>query len=90
MCMKSFGATAAVAVTMAVSAAHAASYSFVGVTNNSEANTTTGQNQLSVDVIDSGSGTVSFTFNNAGLLASSITDVHWDDQAGFQRRRRNG
>ncbi len=83
MYMKSFAAAAAVAVTMAVSAAQAATYSFVGVASNNATNTTTGQNQLSVDVIDSGSGTVSFTFNNAGPLASSITDTYWDDQAGL-------
>ncbi|WP_347313254.1 VPLPA-CTERM sorting domain-containing protein [Defluviimonas sp. SAOS-178_SWC] len=78
---------AALSVVMAVSAfaADAATYNFGGVTNTSSTNTTTGQNQLSVDVIDSGSGTVSFTFNNSGPLASSITDVYWDDQAGLLR-----
>lgn len=63
--------------------AEAATYSFVGVTNTSSTNVATGQNQLSVNVLDSGSGTVSFTFANAGPLASSITDVYWDDQAGL-------
>lgn len=83
MQMKSLAAAAALAVGLAVSAAQAATYSFVGVTNNNATNTATGQNQLSVDVIDSGSGTVSFTFNNSGPLRSSITDVYWDDQAGL-------
>lgn len=63
-------------------AANAATYNFVGVTNNNATNTTTGQNQLSVNVLDLGSGNVSFTFNNSGPLAASIADVYWDDQAG--------
>lgn len=83
MYLKSFIGPAAVALTMAVAAAQAATWSFVGVTNNSATHTATGQSQLSVDVIDSGSGTVSFTFNNSGPLASSITDVCWDDPAGL-------
>lgn len=82
MFLKSIAGAAALVVTMAVSAAQAVPYSFVGVSNNNATNTTTGQAQLSLDVTDSGSGTVSFTFNNAGPLASSITDVYWHDQAG--------
>ena len=62
--------------------AQAATYNFVGVTNNSSTNVTTGQNQLSVDVLAVGTNAVSFTFNNSGPLAASITDVYWDDQAG--------
>lgn len=81
MNMRYFAAAAALAAAMVVSSAQAATYSFVGVTNNDATNTATGQNQLSVDVIDSGAGTVSFTFNNAGPLKSSITGVYWDDQA---------
>lgn len=34
-----------------------------------------------------GFGNVAFTFNNAGPLASSITDIYWDDQAVFCGRR---
>ncbi len=86
MFMKSIAGAAVLAVTLVVSAAQAATYNFVGVTSNSATNVNTGQSQLSVDVIDSGSGTVSFTFNNSGPLASSITDVYWDDQAGVLRR----
>lgn len=62
-------------------AAQAVTYNFTGVTSNSVTDVNTGQSQLSVDVLDSGAGTVSFTFNNSGPLASSITDVYWDDQA---------
>lgn len=75
-------AAVAAAVALGSFAADAATYNFVGVTNNNATNTTTGQNQLSVDVLDLGSGTISFTFNNSGPLASSIADVYWDDQAG--------
>lgn len=35
--------------------------------------------QLTVDVSDEGGGKVRFTFGNAGPLASSITDVYFDD-----------
>jgi len=85
MFMKTIAGAAALALTMAVSAAQAATYSFVGVSNNSATNTATGQNQLSLDVLDLGAGKVSFTFNNAGPLASSIADVYWDDQAKLLR-----
>ncbi|MGB3315592.1 MAG: VPLPA-CTERM sorting domain-containing protein [Albidovulum sp.] len=60
-------------------------YNFTGVTSNSATNVTAGQSQLTVDVLDSGSGTVSFAFGNAGPLASSITDIYWDDQAAVLR-----
>jgi hypothetical protein len=82
MFMRTIAGAVALAVVTTVSAAQAATYSFVGVTNNGATNTNTGQTQLSVDVTDSGSGTVSFAFSNSGPLASSITDVYWDDQAG--------
>jgi hypothetical protein len=76
-------AVVAVATVVASAAAHATTYNFVGVTNNNATNTSIGQSQLSMDVIDTGSGTVSFTFNNSGPQASSITDVYWDDQASL-------
>ena len=74
-------AVVAVATVVASAAAHATTYNFAGVSNNNATNTGIGQSQLSMDVMDTGSGTVSFTFNNSGPLASSITDVYWDDQA---------
>lgn len=70
------------AMMLSAAVADAATYSFTGVTNNNATNTTTGQNQLSVDVLDLGSGNISFTFANSGPLASSIADVYWDDRAG--------
>ncbi len=76
-------ALAAAAFVVSAAAANAVTYSFTGVTSNSTANVSTGQTQLTMDVLDSGSGTVSFTFNNSGPLASSITDVYWDDQASL-------
>jgi len=62
--------------------AGATTYNFDGVTANSATNVATGQSQLLLDVTDSGSGTVAFRFSNTGPLASSITDVYWDDQSG--------
>ena len=79
--IKAFALSAAFAVS--AFAAEAATYNFVPVTSNSSTNTTIGSQQLSVDVADSGNGTVSFTFANGGPAASSITDVYWDDQAGL-------
>lgn len=76
-------ALAAAAFVVSAAAANAVTYSFTGVTSNSTADVSTGQTQLTMDVLDSGSGTVSFTFNNSGPLASSITDVYWDDQASL-------
>lgn len=81
--MKILLTTVAVAVaacsTCASSAQAAMSYSFTGVTNNSTTNTATGEAQLSMVVSDDGSGFVRFQFDNSGLLASSITDVYFDD-----------
>ena len=38
-------------------------------------------NQLSIDVTAYGTDQVLFTFSNAGLVASSITDIYFDDGA---------
>lgn len=76
-------ALTATALLVSAAAANAVTYNFTGVTSNSTANVNTGQSQMSLDVLDSGSGTVSFTFSNSGPLASSITDVYWDDQASL-------
>ena len=54
--------------------------SFDCISGNSMANCSTGESQLSIDVTDQGSNQVLFTFNNAGPLASSITDVYFDDR----------
>jgi len=56
-------------------------YGFYGITNRDAGNTATGESQLSLDVSDAGSGLVRFQFDNAGPLASSITDVYFDDRA---------
>jgi hypothetical protein len=45
------------------------------ITNNGNPNVGT---QLSIDVTDAGSGTVRFTFQNAGPIGSSITDIYFD------------
>lgn len=59
--------------------AHAVLYSFDNITNNSATNAAIGEAQLFVDVTDSGSGQVLFTFSNIGPAASSITDIYFDD-----------
>ena len=59
--------------------AHALTVTFDScITNNNATDCSTGINQLSVDVTEQGSQ-VLFTFNNSGPLASSITDVYFDD-----------
>jgi len=75
-------ALAAAAFIAGAGASSAVTYNFTSVTNNNLTNAAIGAAQLSVDVTDAGSGNVAFTFNNAGPLASSITDIYWDDQAG--------
>jgi hypothetical protein len=54
-------------------------YGFGGVSNNNSTNIQTGGAQLKVTVAAEGSGQVSFAFTNSGPLASSITDVYFDD-----------
>lgn len=80
--VRSVAAAAALLVSFAGAAA-AATYNFVSITNNNGTNVQTGQSQLSLDVNAVGSTQVEFKFSNAGPLASSITDVYWDDQAGL-------
>jgi hypothetical protein len=59
--------------------AEAVTYGFFCISNNIGGDCAIGEAQLSVDVTDPGGGQVSFTFQNAGPAASSITDVYWDD-----------
>lgn len=53
-------------------------YYFDNITNNSGIASDIAD-QLYVDVVDSGAGTVSFVFYNTGPIASSITDIYFDD-----------
>ena len=53
-------------------------YGFYNITNNTAADAATA-GQFSVEVIDAGSYQVDFKFRNAGPLASSITDIYFDD-----------
>ena len=57
----------------------APTYSFVNITNNDPANAAIGEDQLSVEIFDVGSGLIDFVFSNAGPEPSSITDVYFDD-----------
>jgi hypothetical protein len=63
----------------APSTALAAPFGFSCVTNNSATNCATLQSQLELTVGSSLPGIVDFRFTNTGPLASSITDVYFDD-----------
>lgn len=71
---------AAAAIALAGSAANAATFGFGCIPGevNSATNCGTLESQITVDVTG-GAGTVSFKFMNAVGLASSITDVYFDD-----------
>jgi hypothetical protein len=56
--------------------AHAAFYTFTKLTNNGNVDVAS---QLLVEVIDGMDGTVTFKFTNDVGIASSITDVYFDD-----------
>jgi hypothetical protein len=70
------GLVAAAALTFVQPAQAAYIYSFTEITNNSSIDVS---GQLAVEVTDAGAGQVAFTFTNSGPLASSITDVYFDD-----------
>jgi MYXO-CTERM domain-containing protein len=79
--MNTFVSTAAAALIAVTASAHASNiYGFVPVTNNVVADANAGVAQLTMDVsAGPGLNQVSFTFNNAGPAAMSITDVYFDD-----------
>lgn len=54
-------------------------YGFYGATNRNAAHVAIGESQLGLSVSDAGSGLVRFDLTNSGPLASSITDVYFDD-----------
>jgi hypothetical protein len=60
--------------------ASAVTLSFYSVTNNDPTNVLIGEDQFTVDVVDEGSGQVSFTFRNEGPDSSVITGVYFDSQ----------
>ncbi len=53
-------------------------FGFSWITNNSLTNCNTGEAQLSMEVTQYDSTTVSFLFSNLGPLDSSITDIYFD------------
>jgi len=72
-----------------VSAGFIGTTAFAGVTYNFDAITSNGagsviiaEAQLAVEVIDNG-GTVEFLFTNTGSEACVISEIYWDDNAGF-------
>jgi hypothetical protein len=60
---------------------YAIPYGFYAITDNNSGEGPSIVGQFSVDVLllDEGSGKVSFTFYNSGPVASSITDIYFDD-----------
>ena len=71
---------AALVITASTPAMAGPIYGFTGITANSPANAATGEAQIRVEVSNPvGSGHVSFRFFNSGPIASSITDVYFDD-----------
>ena len=78
-----FGAVLAAGVTgLQTLQASVPTYDFYCITNNNPVATAIGEAQLFVDVETEGdpsNGQVRFTFQNTGPLASSITDVYFDD-----------
>jgi hypothetical protein len=61
------------------SVAHAGTYTFGCINNGVSANCQTGALQLSVEVLAGPAGQAQFIFRNLGSLASSITDIYFDD-----------
>jgi hypothetical protein len=80
-----FAASLAIAAALAVRAppalAHAVgqAYTFAACTHNDPVSVATAEDQIVVYVVDNGDGTVTFHFHNNGPLASSITDIYFDD-----------
>lgn len=80
MFIRALVCAASAAVALSAPAAFGQTYGFFPVTANTVANTQAGQSQLSVTVnAGPNANQVSFTFNNAGPAAMSITDVYFDD-----------
>lgn len=65
--------------TLACEHSTATTIGFTQITNNGTENPSA---QLSVDISDS-AGRVLFKFNNAGPIASRISEVYWDDDVGL-------
>lgn len=68
----------AVGSLMAASSAQAVAISFTKITNNGNTDVSS---QLAADVTDAGGGQVAFKFTNAVGVASSITDIYFDDNS---------
>jgi hypothetical protein len=74
-----WGAVLAMLVASIPANANLITLGFDAITSNNPANVLIGESQLSVDVIDSGPGLVTFTFTNTGSEPSVITEVYFDD-----------
>jgi hypothetical protein len=76
---KTLSIAAAVVLLLATSVSAAPTYTFQNITNNNATNAATGESQLSVELVDLGGNSVEFLFLNSGPLASSITDIYFDN-----------
>lgn len=84
--IRKFGCLLAVLLTVTLTGKSAEAgfdYGFYDITHNNTTNENIGEAQLSVNVSDAGSGLVRFLFSNSGPLASSITDVYFDDRVAL-------
>lgn len=73
-----FAAAVAIMLTFGSASADAATMGFSCITNNSAANCSIGEAQLTAELIDLGNGTVEFLFRNTGPDAASITQIYFD------------
>ena len=65
---------------LAATSAQAVQFDFSNITNNSATDAAIGENQLFVDVTDTGGGQGLFTFTNSGPEDSSIVQIYFDDE----------
>jgi hypothetical protein len=64
---------------LTATATHALQLGFENISGNNAVNAAVGEAQLSVQVTDASPNQVLFTFKNTGPIASSITDVYFDN-----------
>jgi hypothetical protein len=67
---------------MLPAASHAETVGFTCISNNNASQCEIGENQLSV-TISVDNGFVSFKFENSGPLASTISEIYFDDRSGL-------
>lgn len=84
--MRTVFSTAAVLIAASLNAPAAQAgmtYGFYGITLNNSGDVAIGESQLQVDIQERRNGRVRVQFRNTGTLASSITDVYFDDSTSL-------